>query len=700
MSPEQAMGDRAVDARSDVYALGCVLYEMLVGEPPFTGPTAQAIVAKVITEKPSLVTATRETAPAHVAAAIQKALAKLPADRFASAAEFAEALVNPRFALAPTSTPAAVSAAALPRRLAALPWIVAAAAVGTAFWLGGLLLAPAASPHPVVRMPLMPSDAVTARDGPGSPLAFSPDGSRIAFLGVDAQRTLRIFLRLLDRVDPVPVPGTESANQPFFSPDGQWIGFHQDGKLRKVAMAGGSAATIAEIGNLQGASWGADDRIVYSSGNRLWRVSAAGGKPELLAEPDSGAGVAYRWPDLLPGGRAVVFTRVADQPVLATLSLSDRKITELGQPGMSPRYVDGGFLAFVQSDGTLFGARFDPRRLRLNNAPEPIAEGIRLGPASVGKLAVSKTGAIAYLVGVTAAQREVVILDRAGRGEPLPLRPERYGNPRFSPDGRRIAVAVIQPGPALTSDIWTWDIARGTMSRLTFDSSSGFPEWSPDGRRIHFTRRLGQGRTGMLWVASDGSGISDTLLVRTSFGFGGRLTPDGRHFVFQEFEGAVSGGASSNSNVWIAPVDTPEAARPLLQNRFNEGNPAISPDGQWLAYQSNESGASEIYVRRLYGRGGRVQVSTSGGINPRWSRNPLELIYRTRSDSLYAVPVQPGPELTLGEPRALFALGSSLTDYDIHPDGRRFAFIRVGSRDTEGLGVVLNWFENRQRRRR
>jgi serine/threonine-protein kinase len=497
---------------------------------------------------------------------------------------------------------------------------------------------------------------------------------------------------------PTPVVGTDGALQPFFSPDGQWLGFFQDGKLKKMALAGGTVATIADVVQFQGGSWGADGNIVYASRGRLFRVGASGGTPELLAEPDSAREgrlpAAYRWPELLPNGRTVVFTLVRgpSDPVLATLSLTDRKVTELDQPGMSPRYVEGGTLVFAQNDSTLFAAPFGAGQARFTGPPQPLVEGIRLGPASVAKASVSRSGAIAYLEGSAGAGRELVLTDEGGRLEVLPLQPQRYEGPAFSPDGRQLVFAVSLSGSPFVSDLWSWDVGRRIMTRLTFDTASGGARWTPDGRRIVYGRRMSPTQAGIFWMVPDGSGAGDTLLAREGINVGGRVTPDGRRMVFMVREGGTT-PPSANWNIWITPVDSPAAARPLLNNRFNEGSPEISPDGRWLAYVTNETGDNVVYVRRLEG-GGRQRVSSGGGFAPQWSTQGRELFYRN-GDSVYVVPVTNGTELGLGAPRVRFVLPSQAVDFDIHPDGHHVVFVRQPTAESQTIQVILNRFARR-----
>ncbi|MDP3775130.1 MAG: protein kinase, partial [Gemmatimonadales bacterium] len=706
MAPEQAMGEREITPKADIYALGCVLYEMLTAEPPFTGATAQAIIARVMTEEPRSLTLQRKTIPPHVEAAVQCALQKLPADRFASAAQFAEALGKTDYARPATRAGTAASRAvarttAGQRVLRGVPWLLAVAGIGTSAWL--VTHQPRPVPPPAERFTLSFGRGAAATDATGSPIALSPDGSRIVYLGQDSAGARHLFLRGLDRVDPVPIPATVDAIQPFFSPDGQWLGFVQDNKLRKVALAGGAVVTICDAsGAFYGASWGDGDVIVFSQAGRVRRVPAAGGQPTDVAVPDSSRREAYRFPELLPGGRAAVFTAITDSgPSLRAVTLRDSVVTPLGQRGMSPHYVDGGYLVYAEQDGTLFAVPFDARRLRLTGAPQPITDNVRLGPAQVAKLGIARTGSLAYLSG-SAAQSELVLVDRDGRAQSLPAAPARYAGPRFSQDGRRIAVTIQDLGRRASGtfpgDVWVWDLGAHNFQRITFDTASSDAEWMPDGRRLVYGRQSAAGGIALYTIVTDGSGRPESLLTRPSPTFESSPTPDGHRLVFRESH------PQTGRDIWIMPVDSPQAARALLVTPFDERNPAVSPDGRWLAYASNETGASEIYVRNLAEGSGRTRVSTGGGAEPRWARSGRELFFRSR-DSVYVVPVTPGPEFRAGAPRALFGgrfTTSNVTNWDVAPDGQGFVMVRTPEAALEGtpLNVVLHWFDQLRSQRR
>jgi len=706
MSPEQAMGEREITARSDVYALGCVLYEMLTGDPPFTGSTAQAIVARVVTETPRSLTAQRMTIPPHVEAAVFTALQKLPADRFASAAQFAEALARSDYVATGTwGRPAAALPVAPPtpreRLRRAAPWAVALAGLATSAWLW--LHQPRPVPPPTERFTLTPGRNAAVADGTGMTIAFSPDGSRIVYLGQDSTGVRQLYLRGLDRVDPVLIPGTVGADQPFFSPDGQWLGFRQDGKLRKVALAGGAVVTICDAsGALYGASWGAGDVIVFSQGGGLRRVSATGGEPAALAAPDTARNEAYRFPEVLPDGRAVLFTAVTDSgPTLRVVTLANTAVKPLGQAGMSPHFVEGGYLVYAESDGTLFAAPFDARRLRLTGPAQPITDNVRLGPAQVAKLGIARTGSIAYLSG-SSARLVLALVDRAGRATPLPMAANWYTAPRFSPDGRRIAVTISVLGRTsagfVPGDLWVWDLAAGNFQRITFDTASATGEWTADGRRLIYTHLPDHGRVGLYSIRTDGSGQPESLLVRPSPIYESALTPDGRHVVERETN------LKTGRDIWLVPLDSLQAARPLLVTPFDERNLALSPDGRWLAYASNETGAFDVYVRGLAEGSGRTRVSASGGVEPRWAHSGRELFFRN-GDSVYVVPVTTGAEFHAGPPHVQFGgsfVAGNPTNWDVAPDGQRFVMVRTPTGATEGgsLNLVLHWFDQLRAQRR
>ena len=698
MSPEQAMGEKEITPKADIYALGCVLYEMLTGEPPFTGPTAQAIIARVMTENPRSLTMQRRTVPPHIEAVVRKALEKLPADRFASAAQFVEALDRPgSFVTATTPSGAAPLAERLiwQQRLANVarrsPWLALGAAAGIAamVFTRERPMAP-----PVARFAVPLTYAVTAL----SP-SLSPDGSQIVFVGVDSTRTQRLFLRPLAREAPVPIAGTEGvSNSAYFSPDGQWIVFRQASKLRKVALAGGAALAICDIqsGPLVGLSWGSRDVIAFSQGDTLYRVSAAGGIPEAVMGPDSATGALRYWSGrFLPDGRRLVAMRItARGPDLVVIDIERREATPLNIAGMTPHYLNAGRLLYADQSGTLLAVPFDARRARVTGPAEPVVENVTIGAVVFARYGVAAdNGTLVYYSGTAQEGRQLVLVDRAGRAEVLPAAPTTFRFPRFSPDGRRIAVGVQSPLSASWGDIWDYELASQRLTRLTFDTSAQFPEWSPDGRGIIYARRTA-GSVELYRVAADGSTDPAPFFSRRPSGvFESQLMPDGRNLVFRE--------DANIRDILIAPVDSPAAARPLAATAFNERSIALSPDGRWLAFVSDLSGRAEVYVRRIEDGSPRWKASLNGGVAPRWGPLGRELFFRN-FDTLYVVSAQLGAEARLGEPRPLFAVNGYATSgnevmFDLSPDGRRFVMVRfMGSEQVNTLHVVMHRFDGSQ----
>jgi len=446
MAPEQAMGEREITPKAHVYALGCVLYEMLTAEPPFTGATAQAIIARVMTEEPRSLTLQRKTIPLHVEAAVRMALAKLPADRFASARQFGEALTHPgSIALAPTMTGASATGSALfarrgrTVRMAGIAGALVLAAVAGATlwtWLGPRAERP---PGQVVRFGIqLPRDAQPV-GATGSTIAFAPDGSRIVYVG-RAPSGQRLYSRGLDQLDPVPIPGSDGGILPFFSADGQWVGFKQGNRLVKVALAGGPVTPLCDAGgDTFGATWTPGDTVIFASDSGLMDVPAAGGQPRLLAKPDSGE--SFLWPEVLPDGRAVLFTVFGQGTLrLAVLIRRTREVKRLEQSGGYPRYVAAGFVVLSDPSGIVSAVPFNARRIEVTGAAVPITD--KLGTSTDGdrNLGVSASGDFAYQSSVSAGSR-LVLVDRNGAARDAGADTGLYYAPRLSPDGRRVALA-------------------------------------------------------------------------------------------------------------------------------------------------------------------------------------------------------------------------------------------------------------------
>jgi len=690
MSPEQAMGEREITAKADVYALGVVLYEMLAGEPPFTGATAQAIVARVVTEQPRPLLPQRHTIPAHVEAAVLQALEKLPPDRFASAAQFAEALARTDFASAVTrATPTPARDATVVSRIRKLvPWALLVVSATAAAW--GWWRRDAAAG--ILRFGVVIPDSVGLRtDHNGTSIALAPDGSRVVFVGRSEGGRRMLFVRRFDQLDPQPLAGTEDAESPFFSPDGRWVAFFAESRLKKVALAGGPPLTIADASSGRGGTWGPNDVIVFSptSIGGLMRVSAAGGPVDTVSVMvgDSGE-TSHRLPEFLPDGEAVVFTiQYGSRYNLAVVSLRDRAVRRLLEQGTRPRYATTGHLLYASPTGALLAVPFDARRRAVTGAPVSLLEGILLKITSgAAEYSVSRTGALAYLTG-SAARRSLVLVDRVGRERVL-TELVAGASPRFAPDGRRIVLTSLEQG---SSDVRVYDLERGTLTRLTLEGASSYPEWTPDGRRIVYnTTRAGTTLgNDLFWVPVDGSAEATPLLIAPHAQWEAVWAPDGRSLVVRQSV------PHTNRDLMVMSVDSPRTLRPYLVTSFEERAPAMAPDGRWLAYVSNESGRDEVYVRAYPNPAGRWQVSVAGGLEPRWAPGGGELFYRN-GDSVIAVAVSSRPTFSMGSRRTLFVRSYSSdpnhAQYDPHPDNRRFVMFRSGLERSTVI-LTLHWFD-------
>jgi serine/threonine-protein kinase len=700
MSPEQAMGEREITARSDVYSLGAVLYEMLTGDPPFTGSTAQAVVARVVTESPRPLLPQRHTIPPHVEAAALKALEKLPADRFATAAQFAEALGRPGLASAPTWTQTAATPTAETRRtlaaggrLAALaPWAVALLAVAGATLVTWKRHAPEAPKQQLIRFDIqLPRDAEPV-GATGSTIAFSPDGSQIVYVGKSPSGQ-QLWSRRLDSPEPNPIAGTDGASLPFFSPDGQWLGFNQGGKLMKVAVAGGPVAAITRVvGSAYGASWTRGDTIVFAGDSGLMDVPAGGGTPRLIARPDTGE--AFHFPEVLPDGKAVVFGVLAHGTLkLGALVRRTGEIKRLPQQGGYPRYVTAGFLVLSDPTGILSAVPFDAARLEIIGPARPIADKLLAGADGDINVGVSRAGHFAFQASTSEGQR-LVLLDRRGLPRGATVDSGYFYGPRLSPDGRRLALVRATTFSYTNRDVWVIDLLQHTRTRVTFDTTGSQPLWSPDGRQVAYPPYI-EGTLGfpapIRWVPADGSAAPRPLVSQPGEWTPEAFEPDGRGLVYSGYR-----APQTKQEIWRTGTDSGATPRQILATGFDNAGVALSPDGRWMAYVTNESGRDEVYVRPYPGPGGRWQVSLEGGSEPVWSRTG-EIFYRN-NDDVIAAAVQTRAGFVVTGRTKLFTgvyerAGSRDHNYDVSRDGQTFVMLQrvVGAR--QAIVVTLNWFD-------
>jgi serine/threonine-protein kinase len=680
-----------------------VLYEMLVGEPPFTGPTAQAIIARVMTESPRSLTLQRHTIPLHLEAVTRKALEKLPADRFASAAQFADALAHPgSIPLMQAVTGVIPVDPAVARRQRTIRMagtagvVVLAAAVGAGLW-SLLRASPAAPARPVVRFGIVLPRETEPVGATGSTIAFSPDGSRIVYVG-KATGGQRLYSRGLDQLDPVPIPGSEGGILPFFSPDGQVLGFKQGNRLVKVALAGGPVTPLCDVpGTTYGATWAPNDTIVFASDSGLMEVPAAGGTRHLVAKPDSGE--QFLWPEALPDGRAVLFSVAGHGTLkLATLARGTGKVKRLTTPGGYPRYVSAGFVIVSDPSGIVSAIPFDARRLEATGAATPIADKLSTGANGDLNLGVSRSGGFAYQVAPSSGS-QLVLVDRSGVSRQAGSDTGYYQAPRISPDGRRVALARYTDINFTTQDVWIVDLVQHTRTRLTFDTTAGSPAWTADGRRVAYGRAMGPGTTHIYWVPADGSAAPESLVTAAGQWFPVGFEPGDHGLVYHGVP-----PQKAKAEIWrIGLTGNRAPVQVVATAPFHNYDPSLSPDGHWMAYMSDESGRFEVYVRPYPGPGGRWQVSLEGGTEPRWSGTGREIFYRV-GDKMMAATVRVQGGFQVADRTQLFtgqydAAPNQVTDYDVAPDGKTFVMLQSVHGVEQSVIVTLNWFDRQLPRR-
>jgi serine/threonine-protein kinase len=708
MSPEQARG-KVVDKRADIWAFGCVVFEMLTGQRAFEGELISDVLASVLKTEPNWQALPADT-PAGVQRLLRRCLEKDPRRRLQAIGE-ARVQIEDLLSGAPDATvaPAPSPVRVLPLWQRALPWALGTLAAGLATML--VLWAPwrqtAGAPR-VIRATLTTSGpAALTIGGYDDDVAISPNGTHVVYVGNSGTQ---LFVRALDALEPVAI-ASDQVREPFVSPDGLWVGFIRNG-IHKVAITGGPSFRVASTdGNALGATWGPDDTIIFSTGNPatgLQRVSASGGTTEVLTRPDRAQGEAdHVWPEILPGGHVVLFTITAQTGGLDSAQVAVRDLRTgtqkvLVRGGSHAHYVASGHLVYVAA-GTLHAIRFDPERL----------ETLGTAVAVLPQLAVTGNGAIDFAVAADgtlvyanvagspgATERTLVWVDRTGKEEPVGTPPRAYEQPRLSPDGTRVAIYSADQ----ENDIWILDLGRATLTRLTLDpGQDNFPMWTPDGHRIIFSSNRGVGQPNLWSQAADGTGAAERLTTNNSHAqFLNGITPDGSAALYNETTETMG------RDLLQVELDGSHRVTPLVQTKFDERNGTVSPDGRWLAYESNNSGSFEIYVRPFPNVGdSQRQISTAGGKQPLWARSGKELFYLGADGTLLRVPVEAsggtwhaGAPVKVLEGRYYTGTGSGRA-YDVSLDGKRFLMIKAPATDTAATPpaviLVQHWDEELKR---
>jgi serine/threonine-protein kinase len=712
MSPEQLQAQatgQEIDSRSDIFSFGIVLYEVITGKRAFEGKSPASVIAAIM-EHPAPSIA--DIAPPALDRVLKKCLAKDPDERWQTARDLKDELQW----IAGASVEAATAPSAVPPKRPRVWMIAAGVAMVIAVAASGIAYRATrpAELKPLVRLDVDLGPERTVRSIGGPDVVLSPDGTRLAYLSQD-----RLFTRRLDQSQGTELAGTVGAASPFFSPDGQWIAFTAGGKLKKISVAGGAAVALADaILDLPvGGSWGEDGTIVaaLNFAQGLQRIPVEGGAAAPLTELDRERRErTHRWPQILPGGKTVVFTSHTsviggyDGAAIEAVSLVDGSRKTLVKGATFGRYLrassGSGYLLYVDR-GTLFAVPFDPATLEVRGSAVPVLEQVAYSPGNgSAKLDVSQSGTLLYENGAYSSSLVTVQwLEEGGKTRPLLAKPGNYARPSISPDGRRVALEI---NDGSNRDIWVQDLERDTVTRLTFDGKGHVaPIWTPDGRSVVF-----HDSEGLSWARFDGGGQPQLLLRTKGTPFPWSFAPDGKRLAYME--------TTNGYDLWTLPIEGDSTAlragKPevLLQTAFDERFPTVSPDGRWMAYTSNESGTYELYVRAFAeatSGGGKWQISSGGGAYPMWSRTGRQLFFENLDNRVMvaAYSVQ-GSSFVAEKPRLwsdrqLANLVYSSKNLDLAPDGKRFAVIlpveETGSSQVRSRVTYIENFSDEVRRK-
>jgi len=694
MSPEQVEG-KEVDARSDIFSVGTVLYEMLTGRKAFQGKSQLSVASAILEKEPEAISAIKPLTPPALDHVIRRCLAKDPEERWQTARDLALELQWTADSDSPIGGPA--SATAITKNRYILAWAVAGICTLAAIVFGFRPWVRPADQARVIRSYIkgMP-DSSLLLTGQVSGFALSPDAKQMAYVAQNSAGKVSLWLRVMDSLQAQPLAGTENATFPFWSPDSRSIGFFASGKLKRIDTSGGPPLTLCDAPNGRGGTWNRDGVILFSPNvnSSIARVSALGGTPTTITTLDASKGeTTHRWPRFLPDGKHYFFVAGSvfgfkENPsnvlLLGTLDGTTSKV--LMHVHGSAEYASGHILFMRQN--TLMAQALDINRLELTGEAVPVADPVQQDELTLQSVfSASQDGLLTYEEG-SSGTRQLTLVDRTGKPVTAPAPPDSYGVPRFSPDGKSVAFMMTSPG----FDIFTYDFARGLKTRLTFSSAGVanlYPVWSPNGKRIAFTSIRG-GQYGFYQKAADGSGTEEPLLEGSAHAkYVNDWSPDAKSLVFQDYQQGASG-------IYVLPLDTERKPRAFQQSGlYTALRAAFSPDSKWLAYGSNESGEFRVYVVPFPGPGGKWQISPGDGDYPRWRRDGKELFYLTMSNKLMAAEVQAsGTSFAIGAVKPLFearAYRSIVGAYDVSPDGQRFALAYEPGQPNAAIALVENW---------
>jgi len=706
MSPEQARG-KATDKRSDIWSFGCVLYEMLTGKVAFEGETTSDTLADILDRDPDW-QALPQSTPSNVLVLLRRCLEKDLYQRLQhigdAAIEIQETL-NPPTIAPPLSTATTGYSRSMLRRLA-IACSLAGLTVGLIVAAVALRSSAPSLPVPgksllVRRMAIsLPGDQTLALSR-STPLAIarpavtlSPDGSRLVYV-TGLGGTTQLFERLMDRFEVRPIPGTEGASTPFFSPDGQSVGFFTKDKLKIVSLLGGEPLILCDARSSKGGCWGADGMIYFAEneGGKLLRVPAAGGSTEHLmarAEPAGEGMFSYGYPTLLPGGKQMLLSS-RTSTTLFSLETKEKKM--LVKDGQHARYIPTGHLLYARA-GAIEVAPFSLRTLQVTGPSVPILEGVMLDSRhGTVQFAFSNSGLLVYVPGGDTANSIPAWVDRQGSVKPLAMRAQTYGTFKLSPDAEQLAVAVYSRPQ---SNVYIYDVATGKHTRLTLEGNNGAPVWTPDGKRVTFrSDRQGEGKQSLFWKPVDGSGKAELLYSSEHMLATFSWSSDGKLLAFYENHPTTGG------DIWVLQVEGAPEPKLIIGTEFFEWAPAFSPDGRWIAYVSDKDGKFQVYVQPYPAMDRVWQISDDFGEEPIWSPKGNELFYRN-GDKWMVVSISTEPEFAAGTPQVLFEGPYNNVpglSYDVAPDGQRFLVLQPEYDDSQvkELHVVTNWFEELKR---